>query len=217
MKDERKILRWDKTARLIHWLFIIGVTAGLISGLPVFNGKIFGILYNLIGGSSNRIILHYYITTITLGIAIPLVLYRLICLTRQCDLLIKRGEDWLPCTADIKKSVLIFLGWFGVCKERPIIEYHHPLEKFAVIGLHTGLILLGISGISMAFFNMEQYKTLLLITHDIGFMLVAIIVIGHVMLALNPVNWETLKAMLTNGKVSVTWVKEHHPGWKIDE
>ncbi|MGC8948871.1 MAG: cytochrome b/b6 domain-containing protein [Thermoprotei archaeon] len=217
MKDERKVLRWDKIARTIHWLFIIGVTAGLISGLPVFDGKIFGILYNLIGGSSNRIILHYYITTITLSIAIPLVLYRLLCLTRQCDLLIKRGEDWLPCTADIKKSVLIFLGWFGVCKERPIIEYHHPLEKFAVIGLHIGLVLLGISGIPMAFFNVEQYKTLLLITHDIGFMLVTIIVIGHVMLALNPVNWETLKAMLTNGKVSITWAKEHHPGWKIDE
>lgn len=104
MKNKEQVLRWDKTARTIHWLFIIGVTAGIISGLPVFDGKIFGTLYNLIGGPNNRTILHYYITTITLSITIPLIIYRLICFTRQCESLTKRGEDWLPCTADIKKQ-----------------------------------------------------------------------------------------------------------------
>lgn len=69
----------------------------------------------------------------------------------------------------------------------------------------------------MAFFNITQYKPLLLIIHDIGFLLIITIIAGHIMLAINPTNWETLKAMLTNGKVSITWVKKHHPGWKIDE
>jgi cytochrome b subunit of formate dehydrogenase len=215
--EEKKVVRWDRATRITHWLFIIGVTAGLLSGLPVFDGRIFGILFNLIGGVNNRIILHYYVTTITLGAAVPLVIYKLIYLIRQGDMLLKRGEEWLPSSDDIKKSVLIALAWFGIRKEKPLIEFHHPLEKFAVLGLHLGLILLGISGIPMAFFNVEEYKPLLLVIHDTGFLLVSIIVLGHVMLAINPVNWETLKAMLINGKVSVIWAKKHHPGWKIEE
>jgi len=82
--------------------------------------------------------------------------------------------------------------WLGIEKEYPEIGFHHPMEKFLLISFAIGIILLGISGIPLAFYFNELSKEIianLLLIHDIGFILVIVPLAGHFMLAINSVNW----------------------------
>ncbi len=205
--SEQKVLRWTILARITHWLLFLGVTIATITGLPVLDGR-FKFLYTLIGGHTVREILHYYFTTIVLGAAIPLAVARAI-------EAYKRGEEsWWPGWSDIRKAIIVAAHWLRLTKKYPEIGFHHPMEKLLLLTVHIGLILLGISGIPMALLQVgPEYHALLLLIHDIGFLMVIIPITGHFMLAINPVNWETLRAMFTDGKVSVEWAKHHHPGW----
>ncbi len=209
---EEHVLRWPKLARITHWLFFIGVTIAILTGLPVLDGSSFRFLYVLTGGETGRTILHYYATIVLLGVAAPLAVLRAIQSYRS-----RYEGGWWPGWSDVRDSIRIALRWLGLRKEYPTIGFRHPLEKFLVVSVHAGLILLGASGIPIVLFNVGyEYRALLLAVHDIGFLLVIIPLIGHFMLAINPVNWPTLKAMFTNGKVPVSWAKKHHPGWKIE-
>lgn len=62
-----------------------------------------------------------------------------------------------------------------------------------------------------------QFKAILLLIHDIGFIVTVVPLAGHFMLAINPVNWETLTAILTNGMAPERWARRHHPGWRMKE
>jgi cytochrome b subunit of formate dehydrogenase len=211
MSERKMVLRWTPLARITHWLLFLGVTVAIITGLPVLDGRL-RFLYTLVGGETGRTILHYYFTTVVLGIAVPLVIARGIEAYRRGE------ESWWPGWADIRKGLVIAARWLKLTDKYPEIGFHHPMEKLLLISVHMGLLLLGISGIPMAILNIgPEYRALLLLIHDIGFLMVAVPIVGHFMLAINPVNWETLRAMFTHGKVSVEWAKHHHPGWKIEE
>jgi len=211
-KKEGEVLRWTKLARVTHFLLFLGVLIGVITGLPVLDGRLFRFLYTLVGGEVGRDFLHHYFITIVLGLALPLVI------ARGIESFKRKEESWWPGWRDIRESLIIAARWFKLTKRKPEIGFHHPLEKLLLLSTHVGLLLLGISGIPMALLNIGyEYRALLLLIHDIGFMLVIIPIIGHFMLAINPVNWETLKAMFLRGYVSVKWAKKHHPGWKIEE
>lgn len=210
-RSEEYVVRWTRLARLTHWLLFLGVVIGFITALPVIGGEPLYPLYILLGGEYGREFLHYYVTTIILIIAIPLVIARALQgLTRSGE------ESWWPGWGDIRKAILITGRWFGLTKRYPEIGFHHPMEKLLILSIHTGLILLGLSGIPMVFLNLGyEYEALLLFIHDIGFILVFIPLAGHFMLAVNPVNWVTLKAIFTHGRVPVEWARSHHPSWKI--
>lgn len=210
--QDKKVLRWTKLARTTHFLFFLGVLTGVLTGLPVLDGRLFRFLYDLVGGELGREFLHYYFITIVLGIAAPLVV------ARGIEAYKRREESWWPGWKDIRISLVIVARWFKLTKRKPEIGFHHPLEKFLLLSTHIGLLLLGLSGIPMALLGVGyEYRALLLLIHDIGFLLVIIPIIGHFMLAINPVNWEALKAMFTSGYVSAKWAKKHHPAWSIQE
>jgi formate dehydrogenase gamma subunit len=204
--------RWTLLARVTHWLLFIGVTLGILTGLPVLDGERFYFLYIISGGEFGRELIHHYLTIVFLGIAAPLTIARAI------QGLMREGEEsWWPGWEDIRKALKITGRWFGLTKDYPEIGFHHPFEKILILSVHLGIILLGISGIPMVLLNLGyEYKALLLLIHDIGFLLVVIPLAGHFMLAINPINWKTLKAMFTNGKVPLKWAKKHHPGWKVE-
>ncbi len=201
-----KIKRWSLLARVTHWLLFIGVTVGFITGIPIFLG-----FKDPIYSNPDLIrTLHYYLTTIPLSIAIPLIILRGI------EVLYRGAgeESWWPGWRDIRTAVKIALHWFGLSKDYPKIGFHHPMEKLLILAVHSGLLLLGASGIPMAFFDIpSEIRNLFILAHMIGFILVSIPLAGHFMLAINPVNWETLKAMFTDGEVSLEWAEKHHPEW----
>lgn len=203
------VLRWSILARITHWLLFVGVTLAILTGLPVLNGETFRFMYTLTGGEVGRKIIHHYLVSVLLVIALPLTIARGI-------EAFKRGEEsWWPGWADIRSMIKVSLRWFGLTKEYPVIGFHHPMEKLLLLSVHIGLLLLGISGLPMVFLNIGyEYRALLLLIHEIGFLLVLIPIVGHFMLAINPVNWPVLKAMFTNGQVPQRWAEKHHPGWK---
>ncbi len=207
-----KIKRWSLLARVTHWLLFIGVTAGFITGIPIF----LGIKDPIYSNPDLTRTIHYYLTTIPLIIAVPLVIMRAI------EVLYRHAgeESWWPGWRDIRVAIKITLHWFKLSKEYPKIGFHHPMEKVLILLVHTGVILLGVSGIPMAFFEVPaELRNLFILTHMIGFILVSIPLAGHFMLAINPVNREALKAMFTSGEVSREWAEKHHPEWieKIKE
>lgn len=202
----QKVKRWNKLTRLTHWFLFIGVTAGFVSGLPVLNGVWFRPLYNVLGGEVGREFIHYYLTTVVLLIAVPLVVYRAASARYE--------EWWWPSWSEIRQSITIALRWVGLTKKYPVIGFHHPLEKVYLMASHLGLILLGVSGIPMVFFAIStSLKAVLLLVHDIGFLLLAVPLAGHFMLSINPVNRQALKAIFVDGNVTAEWAAEHHPAW----
>ena len=210
MKAEGRVRRWSRLARITHWLLLIGVTIGFITGLPVLDGELFGFLYDLMGGEFVRENLHYYVTIAFLAPAIPLIVARA---------LQARGEEWWwPSWAEIREAFIVMARWFGLTRKYPLIRFHHPVEKLFLLSVHFGVLLLGFSGILMVFDILGvQYKASLLLIHDIGFIITVIPLAAHFMLAINPVNWETLRAILTDGMVSERWARRHHPGWRMRE
>ena len=208
MGSERRIKRWSRLARITHWLLLIGVSIGFVTGLPVLDGELFGFLYNLMGGEVVREALHYYATIILLAPAIPLIVARAV----QA-----RGEEWWwPSWGEIRDAFTVMGRWLGLTKKYPVIGFHHPIEKLFLLSVHFGVLLLGVSGILMVFNLLGvQYKAALLLIHDIGFIMTSVPLAAHFMLAINPVNWETLRAILTDGMVSERWARRHHPGWRI--
>ncbi len=208
MSSGGRVRRWSRLARITHWLLLLGVSIGFVTGLPVLDGELFGFLYNLMGGEIVRETLHYYATIILLVPAIPLIIARAV----QA-----RGEEWWwPSWREIRDAFIVMGRWAGLTKRYPTIGFHHPVEKLFLLSVHLGVLLLGISGILMVFNILGvQYKAALLLIHDIGFIMTGVPLAAHFMLAINPVNWETLKAILTDGMVSESWARKHHPGWRI--
>lgn len=206
VSEQQKILRWNRITRLTHWLLFIGVTAGFLTGLPVLDGKRFIFLYHVLGGEAGREFIHHYFVTAVLVSAIPFVVLRAVSARYE--------EWWWPCWAEIRQAVNIALRWIGLRKDYPKIGFHHPLEKIYLMISHLGLILLGASGIPMVFFNITpNLKAILLLIHDTGFFILAVPLVGHLMLSINPANRQVLKAMFYDGKVTIEWAMKHHPLW----
>lgn len=201
-----KVVRWSKLARVTHWLLFLGVTVGFVTGLPTLLGVQFKWVYDLLGGEAVREFLHYYATIIILGPAIVLVIAR--------AFQAREAEWWWPSWRDIREAVTIAFRWLGLTKKYPKIGFHHPLEKIYLLAVHVGLIMLGGSGILMVFDVLgTKYEATLLLIHDVGFILTGVPLVAHFFLSINPVNWEALKAIFTDGKVSLKWANKHHPAW----
>ena len=196
--------RWSPVERLAHFFAFLGVTVATITGLPVLDGRLFHPLVLLVGGPTVRAFLHRYLVTASLTIASILYLVKVY----------KSGIGVLPKKKDIEDAVAIALHWLRLSDKYPEIGFHHPMEKFLSLSVAAGIILLGASGIPLAFLEVgKEIAPFLILLHDAGFAMVFIPIAGHFMMAINPSNWETLKAMFYDGKVSLEWAIHHHPAW----
>lgn len=199
-----EVIRWGLVERIAHLFAFAGVTLATITGLPVLNGNIFYPLIILIGGPLVRTFIHRYIVTALLAIACILYLIKVY----------KNGIGVFPTLKDLKDALKIAMHWLRLTDEYPEIDFHHPMEKFLALSVGIGIIILGASGIPLAFMNINKMiAPLLILLHDIGFALVFIPIAGHFMMAINPSNWESMKAMFYDGKVSLKWAIHHHPAW----
>jgi cytochrome b subunit of formate dehydrogenase len=137
-----------------------------------------------------------------------------------------------PTVQDLKDFILISLNWFKLRKNYPKIGFHHPAEKMIYWGTAVfGILLTGFSGLILWFPELAGlfswifgtgisseivFFTWMRIIHDIGFIIITVSMVAHIMLAVNTANISVLKAMFGNGKVPADWASKHHPGWKIE-
>ena len=206
------IQKWGAVDRLSHWLLTIGVTITIITGLPLFAPSVFGFLLPLRGVivplGFLDLTIHFVAALLIMIAALIHVLYRLA--SR------KSTGVWFG-WKDLREFGTIAKHWFGATKDYPRLGYHHPGQK-AVYWLAAiiGLVLTGVSGLILKFPGVilaESWTTTALLIHDVGFVLMTIIIVGHFILSITRRNWPVLKAMMVSGKVPASWAKRHHPVW----
>jgi formate dehydrogenase subunit gamma len=202
------LTKWSGIDRLTHWLLFIGVTTAIITGLPIFEESLFGFLLPL-----RQVPLPPPFTIHFIGALLMIAAVLIHVVYRAASG--RSSEIWFG-SKDIKDFGLITRHWFGLTKNYPRLGPHHPGQK-AIYWLVAvvGLLLTGGSGLIMKFRPdfAETWITTAILVHDIGFILMLTLLVGHFILAITRTNWPVLKAMFVTGKVSVSWARHHHPEW----
>ncbi len=92
------------------------------------------------------------------------------------------------------------------------LDRHNVLVSYLTVMLIIALIMLGGSGAAIIYLNLtpDQHRIMLLL-HDIGFYLSILYTLAHIFAVTHPTNIPLLKAMFTNGMLSIEWVERHMP------
>ena len=208
--EEEYVTRWAKLDRITHVLVLSGVVLGIVSGLPVyrntlpiFDGISFAWMTNLLLGEGMRRILHRYIVTILVGLAVVLL---------GLDFSLRNKRTHIPLTLrDIKDFVAYYRNLFFHAPE-PKLGFHIPGEKFFFWVAVVCLSLLGYTGLLMWTRTGWLPYDVMSLLHEAGFLLLSFFVLVHFSLTiLLRKEWPVLKAMFTYGRVERRWSEEHHP------
>lgn len=201
---EVQVLRWSIVDRVTHWMLISGFLIALVTSLPLFDVSIFGALGGVMPNYWARN-LHLAAGFLLTGAAILHVGYRIVA---------RKATGIFPTGRDISNLKRMASNWLGRTREYPKLGFHHPSEKIVYWGAAVlGLLLMGVSGFVLwldALFS-TQYNLWAIAIKDVAFLIMGMILIGHVAFALQ--NMPTIKAMCYHGKVSVDWATSHHPLW----
>jgi len=208
--QERYVTRWGKLDRITHVLVLCGVVLGIASGLPVyrntlpiFDGVSFAWMTNLLLGEGARRILHRYIVTFLVGLAVVLL---------GLDFSLRNKRTHIRLTLrDIKDFVAYYRNLFFHAPE-PKLGFHVPGEKIFFWVAVVCLPLLGSTGLLMWTRTGWLPYYVLSLLHEAAFLLLSFFVVVHFLLTiLLRKEWPVLKAMFTYGRVERRWVEEHHP------
>lgn len=209
----RECLKWNIVNRITHWLLVISIGILIFSGLPVFDYNHFSWLVWVFGGKDMRALVHRgagVVLAIAVAIHVVYGAYRILKAIFNHEKI-----EVMFTLKDLKDFMKIIKHWFGLSKEYPELGFHHPGEKGVYFAVALGIILTGPTGILLWFrWIAPEYLNLLTFLHELGFMIISIVITGHFILAITPTNWPILKAMFTDGKVSEKWARHHLRWWK---
>jgi len=92
------------------------------------------------------------------------------------------------------------------------LDRHNVLVAYLTILLVVSFILVGGSGAAIIYLNLtpDQHRLMMLL-HDIGFYISILFTLAHIFAVTHPANVPILKAMFTNGMVSLEWAEKHMP------
>ena len=213
--------------RLAHWLNLILFLALLITGLVLLEIEVFSfIIYPLGAPVATLLSLDPGTGYVTAGVQIARLIHRLagplwgfIIVVYVSYLLVSGKLEILrvlrkPVGQQLREAVAI-LNHYLLGRELPGdvkkgLDRHNILATYLTLLLALGVLLVGLSGIAMVYLNLtpSQHRLMLLL-HDIGFYLTVIFLIGHVFAVFHPSNVVLLKAMFGDGKVPLSWAREH--------
>ncbi len=198
--------------------------AALLTGIPLFEASIFGELNRiydslppLIATNDPALIL---IFTSSFGrqlhrIASLLLLSAIV--IHVANRTVRRRPTEIPLTPKDQRDLIgAVMHWMGRRKSYPEMGFHHPAEKMVYWGAGVaGLLMNGVAGLILWFPWLVPpiFHSYALLVKDAGFLLMSVLLVGHVAFALNPTNWPVLKAMLVKGNVAGHWARSHHLGW----
>lgn len=211
MSSKDFVRRWEIIDRITHLLNLLGILVGIISGLPQLQLTVLGFdlggqfrwITDYIGGESVRRILHRYITTGLISVAI--VLHTLSFGLR------KTRSSILFTYKDLKDLGEYYKHKFFKAP-KPILGFHVPGEKLLYWISVICIPILGATGLAMWMRIFFIDYDLLRLIHRIVFIVLTLFVAIHFIL--NIVfreQWQPLKAMFLDGKVTREWIKQHHP------
>jgi formate dehydrogenase subunit gamma len=213
--------------RLAHWLNLILFLTLLITGLVLLEIEVFAyIVYPLGAPIATLLGLDPGTGAVTAGVQIARMLHRLagllwgfIIVVYVAYLLVSGRLETLrvlrkPVGQQLREASAI-LSHYLLGKEIPEdvkkgLDRHNVLAVYLTLLLAIGVVLVGFSGLAIAYLDLtpSQYRLMLLL-HDIGFYLTVIYLIGHVFAVFHPSNVILLKAMFGDGRVPLSWAREH--------
>lgn len=211
MSDEGLVERWGILDRITHMLNLLGFIIALISGLPQLQLTIFGLdigrnftwLTEILGGEGVRRILHRYVVTALVGIAIT---------THILNFGLRKTRSNILLTYSDFRDLILYYRSKLVGGSKPYLGFHVPGEKLLYWIAVVCLPVLGFTGIIMWLkLSFIEYHLLRLL-HRTAFLILTIFVMIHFILnMILPEQWKALKAMFTNGRVERKWIETHHP------
>lgn len=211
MKKEEHLKRWSILDRITHLLILLGVLIGTVSGLSQLQLDIFG--YNLgdsfhwitdyIGGEANRRLIHRYVVTILIGVAIVI---------HTLSFGLRSKKSTILFTLKDLKDLVSYYKFRFLKTPEPKLGFHMPGEKLLYWVAAVSLPILGATGIMMWVNYLPIEYEILRLLHRIFFIILTVFVIIHFVLnIILPDQWPALKSMFFTGKVPGEWVRKHHP------
>jgi formate dehydrogenase subunit gamma len=196
-RREPQLQRFDLTERLVHWSLAAIVLVLLLTGAELYIPA-----FSLAVGHRALVEdIHVYV-----GIFLPL------------PLLAGAAGPWRRALlADVRRLARWSAGeaeWFR--RRRPRLGKFNPGQKLAATLVAGFLILALATGLLMRWApaSLLTFQTGATLVHDVVFLLLAALVMGHVVLAV--ANREALRSML-RGRVSEAWARRHAPRWLEEE
>lgn len=193
------MLRWGLVERVEHFLAVIIMSTFILTGLSMFIMKALGITppTGLHG-------IHMLCSGLFSGLAIFHLIYHLG---------LRRGKSKIWITKrDIEDMVPLIRYYLGR-GELPRMSFHNPGEKILVYWIMgvTCILVMGITGYIRLWFGNPLWAKML---HDTFFFIITAILLLHFYMAtLYKEHRPLLRAMFTNGKISVKYVKSNMPLW----
>jgi formate dehydrogenase subunit gamma len=199
VKSKRRFPRFDRTERIVHWsnatIVLILLATGAMLKFPGFEG--------LVGRRLLLKNIHVYVGYFILA---PIIIGLLIPSGRQFRRDLGRLNRWDD--ADRK-------WWRRDTKAKAQLGKFNPGQKLNAVFVGAALIVMLGTGLIMKFPDpfSNSIRTGAEFVHDATFLVLAIVIIGHIMFALR--DPDSLRAMI-KGWVPESWAKRERPKWWAD-
>ena len=211
-----KVYRQSLQNRIIHWGIAISIFGLILSGLfemPIAKRYFINTL-PLMSWAGNywiNLTLHYIFAFTLIFFSVFHVIYHGF-----------MGEfDAMPKKGDIKKSYLVIKAMI-TGGEEPASEKYLPEQRLAYLAIAFTIFVLIVTGL------IKTYKNLLgfdisnslyywaATLHNIGFILIFLLIIAHLLAFIPKANRKLLPGMFS-GKIDADYAKERHSLWKTKE
>jgi formate dehydrogenase subunit gamma len=194
--SSRRILRFDRTERYLHWtnatLFLILLATGAALKMPTFE--------ELVGRRALLKEIHVYTGLV---LPIPVLLALVLPAGRQFRRDIARFNRW---TDDDRR------WWHRDTKAGAKLGKFNPGQKLNAVFIGASIIVMLGTGIIMRWPNPypNSIRTGAEFVHDATFLVLVVVIVGHIFFALS--DQDSLQSML-RGSVPESWAKRERPRW----
>jgi formate dehydrogenase subunit gamma len=194
-----EIVRYRRSARVMHWSVAISFIVCLLTGMPIWT-PVFGWMAHLFGGLTVCRVIHPWAGVVFSVAALWMFLHWV------GEMGLKEGEkEWA--------SLGGLFRYLRYESNDANVGKYNPGQKMLFWWASLGALGLLVSGLVMWFPGSFGYiiRALAYLLHDVTFILFLMLIVWHVYLG-TFAEPGTFQAM-TRGTVTKAWAKLHHPAW----
>jgi len=191
-----RLVRFDVAQRTAHWLVALGFAVLTFTGIPLYFGSFFGILFA-----------RHQIQTIHLWTGLVLPLPVLVSLAGSWGRRMRRDLHRFAYWSRAEVRWLATLG-----RENTDLDKFNPGQKANALFIGAAIVVLWFSGYILQWFRFfpVSWREGATVTHDTVAFAAFAVVVGHIVMALT--HRDALVSMI-KGTVSRDWAERHAGEW----